>query len=456
MNPSRQRCALVLCLSIFAGAAVVSAQPAWPELSSASSVSGQFIVSAASRYSPLLHSAALATNNDFIRLEPALLAVSAERFKQSLWSHLGLKPDFSWRGKIFLSLQPARSTADAVTIAATPLVQTWNYRVELPDVLLHTRYARALAGVLLLEIANRQSPVDGPAAEIPSWLTDGLAQTLLAADGVKFLLSAPEKPLDGLMQRRDDQTERGLDAYAAARRTLQNTTALTFEQLNWPDDAQANGGDGGVYFASAQLFVGELLGLKNGPARLREMLARLPGCHNWQTAFFAAFHEDFPGPRDVEKWWALRVVAFAARDPGPRWTAMFSRDQLAALLAVPVEMRSNSNSLPVPAEISLQAALRNFTAEQKTEVLTLKLRDFKLAEFRLAPPLAALAGEYAAALADFLGDQKTPPVAAASKHAGTTSRPAGLTATVKKLDVLDARRHLVETRLKLFSPPPST
>ena len=48
-------------------------------------------------------------------------------------------------------------------------------------------------------------------------------------------------------------------ALAAARRVLQDRPALTFDQLSWPDDAQLSGDDGGVYRASAQLFVNALL-----------------------------------------------------------------------------------------------------------------------------------------------------------------------------------------------------
>ena len=96
--------------------------------------------------------------------------------------------------------------------------------------------------------------------------------------------------------------------------------------MSWPDEAQLSGADGGVYRASAQLFVNELLELKDGPAHLRAMLATLPEFYNWQTAFQSAFREDFPRPLDVEKWWALQVVNFVARDPGPAWTPAVSRD----------------------------------------------------------------------------------------------------------------------------------
>ena len=57
--------------------------------------------------SPLARSPLVATNTNFVRLEPALLAVSAERIKESLWRELEIKGQ--WRGQIYLVLHPARS-----------------------------------------------------------------------------------------------------------------------------------------------------------------------------------------------------------------------------------------------------------------------------------------------------------------------------------------------------------
>ena len=173
---------------------------------------------------------------------------------------------------------------------------------------------------------------------------------------------------------------------AGARRTLQNSPALTFEQLSWPGDEQVNGADGGVYLASSQLFVHDLLALPNGAAKCRDLLVRLPDCRNWQTAFLAAFHENFPRALDVEKWWSIRVIAFAAHNQGPRWPSPASRQRLTELLAVPVEFRSSSNALPLHVEISLQSAVQNFAPAPRETILRTKLRDLQLAAFRLAPP----------------------------------------------------------------------
>jgi len=156
-----------------------------------------------------------------------------------------------------------------------------------------TRYLRAMTGVLLLESANRDTRARS--AEIPAWLTDGLSQELLATVWQEIILSSPNKVMNGPPVSRTVKTARGMDSLAGARRVLRDHAALTFEQLSWPTDAQLAGDDGGVYRASAQLFVNELLALKNGPAHLRAMLETLPKFYNWQMAFQAAFVKIFRG-----------------------------------------------------------------------------------------------------------------------------------------------------------------
>ncbi|MEY4916390.1 MAG: hypothetical protein RL616_303 [Verrucomicrobiota bacterium] len=443
---------LFVFLALFFFTVAAHGQNFSPENSSVQSVSGQFTVTVAPEFSPLLHRANLATNNEIVRLQPALLAVTAERFRAALWTQLGFQSSGNWSGKIILALHPARTPLDDVNLNIGPLLNVWHYRVELPDVLTRLRFSRALSAVLLLEIANRGNREANHSAELPPWLVDGLAQVTLGGEPGKIILSAPEKKVDGLMQSRVSKPSRGMDPLAEARTTLKNVSAPSFDQLCWPTGAQLDGGDGGAYLAGAQLFTADLLALKNGPEKMRVFLAKLPSCLNWQTAFFAAFHEDFRRALDVEKWWSLRVVRFAARDPGPRWTVAASRERLADLIAVPVELRNEANALPEHGVISLQAAVQNFTPAQRESVLQLKVRDLELAQFRLAPPFSALAAGYRAALADFLGQASQVVNAASPKQPTPLHRSsANVMPTVKKLNALDARRR--EAELKLEADP---
>jgi hypothetical protein len=416
-----------------------------PDMNSVHSASGQFIVIGPAPSSPPTYLPVGTTNANLVRLEPALLSVSAERIKQSLWHELGIEPNAPFQGKIFLALHPAQSPDEDVTIVSQPLLGGWNYRVELPDVLPQARFLRAMTGVLLLELANRNATA-ARAAEIPAWLADGLSQQLSDAGLPEVVLSAPRKLVNGLPQSRTVATRRGLDPLAGARRVLRDHAALTFAQLSWPTDAQLRGTDGGTYLASAQMFVSELLDLKNGPVHLRAMLAALPGCYNWQTAFQTAFRENFPQPLDVEKWWALQVVSFAAYDPGPWWTPAVSRERLDGILSVPVEVWTASNALPVRTEVSLQAFIRNFEPPRQTAILQTKLRDLELAQLRMAAPLAALTAEYRQALAGYLGQNKESRQPPWSKH--PLPQKTSAKATLKKLDALDARRRTIESAIK--------
>jgi hypothetical protein len=411
----------------------------------AHSTSGQFIVTGGQQVSWLAGLPAIATNTDLVRLEPALLAVSAERLKESLRRQLGISQSAPWSGKIFLVLHPAQSPDESVTVISSRFGSGWNYRVELPDIVSRTRLARALTGVLLLEFANCDA--QSHSAEIPAWLNDGLSQQLSAAGSPENLLSLPYKIVNGLAVAEINATQRGIDPMAVARQVLKNSPALTFEQLSWPDDNQVSGADGGVYRASAQLFVNSLLGLKNGAADLREMLQDLPHFYNWQIAFQNAFRENFQTPLDVEKWWALQAVDFAAHDPGPQWTPAVSRIALDEILSVPVEMRATSNNLPVYAEISLQAVIRNFDPAQQTPILQAKLRDLELAQFHMTAPLPALSNAYRRIIGDYLDGENlsAPP---STRRATNSSQNNGVDDAVEKLDALDAQRRTIEDAIK--------
>jgi hypothetical protein len=432
---------LSLCLPLYAQS------PSGQDWSATRSVSGQFIISGITGFSPLAHSPQMIADTNLVRLEPATLSVTAERIKRSLWRDLGVT-DPAGQEKFFLVLHRADSLADEVTISAVPFGRRWNYRIELPDVLPLSRFARALTGALLLDYANQHADPSQPAPEIPDWLVDGLAQRLLASEAQNLILSSPAAAVDGLAQVRTVENQRGMDPLADARRILKNASALSFEQMSWPTESQTDGDDGGVYLASAEVFADALLNLKDGPAGLRALLEKLPACENWQTAFQSAFQPDFPRPLDLEKWWAVQEVDFVARDFGPAWTPEVSREKLDEILSVPVAVREDSNALPSHAEISMQAVIRNFDSEQQTSILELKLRDLEATELRLAVPLADLADAYRLALAAYLGERSDLPVLRPAPRESVDSRRTSASSTLKKLDALDHLRLRVESAVK--------
>jgi hypothetical protein len=414
------------------------------------SFSGQFIVTGSAAKSPLLTLPAVITNSSLVHLEPAILSISAERIKQSLYHLLGIPSARDWQGNIYLALHPALWTDEEVTVVSRPTDRDWNYSVQLPDVVAADRYLRGMTGVLLLEFANRRPAVNGRCAEIPDWLIDGLSRQMQQDELSDVLLSSPDQPLDHLYPVRASH-DKNLDPLAGVRQVLRKNRALTFAELSWPSEAQLAGEDGGVYRASAQLLVAELLKLNDGPAQFRQMLAGLSQCYNWQTAFQQAFHGHFARPLDLEKWWALTTVEFLSRDPGPSWTPAFSAGLLNELLTVPVEVRVSSNSLPSHVTLPLQAVVRKFTLDRQSAIFRAHLQDLRLAELRMAPQFVALTDSYCRALAAYLGERLGPaPRVSRSAH-HTSTQPVRLNARglVKQLDVLDARRRTLEAAVPL-------
>jgi hypothetical protein len=393
---------LPACLAILLCPRAAFADTSIPGVISANSVSGQFVVIGSPMASPLAGLPQVTTNQEFVRLDPAILAISAERIKNSVLKKIGIQSKNMQGGVIYLTLQPAQALDENVKVFPERFDEHWIYHVVLPDVLPRERLARALTSVFLMDYANRNG---GPhSANLPAWLAEGLSQEMLAETMQDVILSVPDQSVNSIPIDRVSFTEQGMDPYATVRSVLETYSSLTFQQLSWPTDLHLSGDDGGVYRASAQLFVDELLGLRDGPAKLRATLDALPRFYNWQTAFFSAFHQNFSAPLDVEKWWALQTVIFTAHSPGPQWTPAVSREKLDEILDVAADFRSTSNSLPVRAEISLQDVIKNFNSAVQTQVLQLKLHDLEVAQFRMAHSLAILAAEYRNALAGYLGE----------------------------------------------------
>ncbi|HXB60821.1 MAG TPA: hypothetical protein VNU95_14710 [Candidatus Acidoferrales bacterium] len=429
----------VMLMALFLAMPAARANFPLPNVVSAGSASGQFIVTATPGFSSLASLPEMAGDNDFVRLEPALLAVSADRLRTSFLQKIGVNPGAPWGGKIYLSLHPARSLNENIEIASDRFEDVWEYHVLLPDIVPRDRLARALTAVLLLEYADRDTT--NRTAELPSWLVEGISQEMLLGNYEDPILSAPDGAVNGLPLESLNITEHGLDHLAGARTVFQNNSILSFSQLSWPTDSQLSGGDGGVYRASAQLFVDELLGVRNGTAKMRTMLELLPRYYNWQTALWQAYHENFSSALEVEKWWSLQTVIFTSRSPGPLWTPAVSREKLDEILSVPINFRMASNSLPANSAVSLQSVIRNFDAVRQTEILQDKLHELEIAQFRMAPSLAVLTAEYRNTLAGYLGEGRpTRGALAVNKHA--TGK---LTAaeTLKLLNALDAQRRAI-------------
>jgi hypothetical protein len=423
---------MAVLLGVWPGA--VNAQAFPPEVVSARSHSGQFIVHAQRSPGPAGPALNLTTDPNFLRLEPTLVAMSCERIKQVLSRELG--GSAPWRGTIFLTLRPTQASGPTITITSKEFKTGWQYQVELPDSVERAQYLRAIVQVLLLEWANREA--NNRSAEIPLWLTEGFSQRLLTSDEVIMILPPPLESQNGMNIKVTHITERMNDPINQARKHLGSRPPLTFEQLSWPTESEIAGEAAESYRASAQLFVGELLRLPEGRPSLRAMLTTLPQYYNWQFAFLHAFHSHFDQPLDVEKWWALCLAPSTGRDVAHVWSAVESWQKLDQVIRSAAPARGGMAGPTLPAQVTLQTIIREWDRTHQTQALTSKLRELAVLRSRVAPDLAVLVQEYSQALEMYLRNHsRTGPLPRFGKRADLSRIAED---TVQRLDALDARR----------------
>ena len=416
-----------------------------PTTNVARSVSGQFIVhgdpSRRARVSDL------ADNPDYLKLEPALAAVSCERLKLALADTLGDRSP--WRGKIHLTQYPARSADDVATIVAEKYRNGWAYWLEMPNPIERTRFARAVIHALLAERAGRNAKAHAP--DVPAWLADGLSQQVVGSRGLEFILAPPPTVSSGLRVGRmsvdltDSPTARGpntrtLNPLLKAQKILRTHPPLTLEELSWPTEQQLSGDDGGAFRSSAQLFVAELLRLEDGRACLRAMLDELGDCYNWQTAFFRAFRPHFERQVDLEKWWALQVVHFTGRDPAQTWSREESWNKLDELLRTPVDVRHAAEELPGRAEISLATVIREWQFIRQSQTLRAKLRELDLLRLRVAQDAVGLVDDYRRLLSFYLDRRDRAGLVQSGSKMPAAGANSVVRETLRELAELEARR----------------
>lgn len=411
------------------------------------SASGQFIVSSQAgdlRRAP----PALATNLNFLRLEPTFTAVSAERTKQTL--NRLLEATDAWELPVTITLRRPRTADDPVTVMAGYLGTRRACHVQLPAVVAPDRYLHALTEAVLLETALRKT--EAPNLEIPAWLTEGLAYHLGCNHATELLLSAPNKQDNGLPLNRTQLEFRQVSPLEKAHKILVGTAPLSFEELSWPQTEQLQGRGHDFYRASAQVFVVSLLRLPDGPACMRRFLAALPAFQNWQLAFLAAFEPHFKRPLDIEKWWSLEGLNFAGRDLTQTWPVAESWDKLDAVLTESVNVFTSTNSLPTRTQWSLAEMIERWSAEEQSEALDRKRKQLRELQLRIAPELHPLTANYVGALNDFLNARG--PAAAQEglgRIGGNSARYAELK-LLRRLNVLEAER--AKLRPDSASPKP--
>jgi hypothetical protein len=411
--------------------------------------SGQFVVHSPYATPPTLARLPVSQPSRLVSLEPDPLAVSCERIKDALLQELGA-PD-RWQGQIHLWLRPGLSLSEPLRVVSTRFADRWQHALQLPEQVEATALVRLIVQALLTEIATR-SPGPNP-PEIPIWLVEGLTGRLLARAGPD--LAVEPNPLLNKVSDFWGQVlpstrhQRPADVTATLRRQLQSRGPLTFTQLSLPTPEMLTVENLDHYRACAQLLVGELLRLPNGPPTLWAMLQQLTQHLNWQTAFLQAYQARFPRLLEAEKWWALTIAQFTGRDEANAWPLPASLEKLQEALSVSVEIRASPNELPRRVAVPLQHVLGGSDFAQQTQLLRLKLRQLEFLRMRVPPELVPLVSNYLATLGRYLEQRALPSMASGHQRQAPLPARALLRQTRRALDDLDRQR------AKLAPPNPA-
>ncbi len=381
------------------------------------------------------------TNTDRLTLEPSLLVISSERIKSRLLQELGLTD--LWQGRIELLIDANRPSSEIPRLTSVRNPDVWSYQLLLPKSIAASSLLRAVVGALLVEMANRGA---GPhAAELPAWLVDGMTSHLQASS-LPTLLLQPGTELPGYPMT--------IEGQGGIHRWLSQREPLTFQQLSWPN-APANDDDKAFYDACSQLFVEELLGLRDGRACLSRMILQLGQDLNWQTAFLRAFHGRFDRLVDVEKWWSVTCVDFQESQIGQPSSAPEAWKRLQQTLDIPVSVRLDPSILPSEARITLQDALKTWDNDTVKATILRAISQLEVEVYRSPAELRPIIASYLSVLTQYTQNLQD------LQHKGDTVRnlPAQMdllkNATIHQLDLLDTERDGMRAKVMLSENQPA-
>jgi hypothetical protein len=385
------------------------------------SQSRQFVVHASGK-----KMAAEKTPVGAVEVVPELLVVTAERVKQALAGEI---PALNGpHTQIHIGVVDSAGAGSMVGVASQRYADGWRYNVAVPRVVEEARLVKGLISVLVLEYANRGAE---RGAELPAWLTEGLAEELLFSVGPKLVVGRSPNAWEASTR----------DLHHWTREMLRTNATPSFQDLTTALVPPRGSAQEGIYLAGTHLLVHSLLDMPNGRQNFAKFLQALSRTWNWQTAFREGF--GFARALDVEKWWSLTIVEFTTRDQRQAWASDMSVRKLDELLMTRVEYRGATNALPETRLVDLDTIFDESNAPLLTEALNDKITQLSYTAPHMTPQVGALALEYKNVFESFLKRRDGVQVRPGLRTTTAAQKQALVVETVRRLGALDQRRRLL-------------
>jgi hypothetical protein len=136
-----------------------------------------------------------------------------------------------------------------------------------------------------------------------------------------------------------------------------------------PDDSAARQ----LFQADAWILTDALLGLRQGPSKLRSFLSELGAQKVASNAFWKIYRDDFPNPTALEKWWSLELVRHTSMSVAQDLSSEDTERNLDAILVTKLGPTGGRRGMPGETDVAIDDLWRCAGAPWLKDLLKLKI-----------------------------------------------------------------------------------
>lgn len=287
------------------------------------------------------------------RLLPSALCVYADHVKREWLQRLDMADN--WRDPIILLVRAREeSHPDAMPISMVVFQTDTHFKYQIqcfvPPRIDEAKLRATIIEALCFEWANRhQTTVRNKAytmSPVPVWLVQGMAasmqgrqETLLAIAQRSVAAGRPPRAAD-----------------------LLDAKSLPVDPLERQ-----------LFQASAWMLMESLLELPEGARKLRDFLSELGVEKNANSAFWMAYHADFPQGTTLEKWWSLGLIRHTAVTSAENLAVENTAGQLDAILVTKLSSSGAHEGTLDETDVTIEKLSQYADAPWLKDVLKLKI-----------------------------------------------------------------------------------
>ncbi|HVK58468.1 MAG TPA: hypothetical protein VM735_06800 [Candidatus Kapabacteria bacterium] len=360
----------------------------------------------------------------YITAEPQLIALMGERVSRGLSQELQVP--MQYRDKVHATVFNWAPVGQAIGLITQVHSDGFLYKMIVPGQVEGPMLFKGVLQALILEFANRDHNRSG---ELPNWVVEGMVRQIQTTAIPTYIVN--KKPIT--------IETAGYDRLGNTRAYFQTNTPLTLQDFSFANLNKVTPEQRQQFEASSHLLVHQLLKLKNGPQLFAKFLQTLPTTLNWQTAFYSVYKQHFTGPLQFEKWWMLNWVQFKNSQDRELWSLDVTLDRLESVLYTTMEVRAETNSIPLYRDTSLQEFIQIADFTMQREILSQKVQHMSFMSLNVPEKAVKLWNGYIQVLDSYLQRRGNDTQPTLKSEPGQRLQSL-LKSTLKTLNELDAAR----------------